>query len=124
MDTLTSFLTVMAVLSVSVERIVELVKAAIPSLTVTEQDPKKEKRRHAVLQILALACGTAIAYLARAQISTMQGMPKNMDIGWAGSGLLGLLASGGSGLWNQALDIARATKVSSESVAQAAQAKG
>ncbi len=40
------------------------------------------------------------------------------------SGLLGLLASGGSGLWNQALDIARATKVSSESVAQAAQAKG
>lgn len=107
-----------------VERIIEILKGTIPPLAKEREDTRWENVRRAILQFLAFGCGSVIAYMAKDQIGTMPGVPSNMKFDGSGCALLGLLASGGSAFWNHALDIARATKVSSENVAKAAGGKG
>lgn len=96
MSKLTMIVSLLAGLSVAAERLVEIVKGFIPSLNKENPDPKKEGRRKAGLQALAVAAGIVTAFIASPAI------PDNIFIphGVTGNLLLGLLASGGSGFWN------------------------
>lgn len=86
-------------LSIASERLVEIVKGFFPSLDKANSDPVREGRRRSYLQILAVMSGIGTSYLARDFLPTeLAKVPE----GWAVIGL-GLLASGGSGLWNSVL---------------------
>src|SRR5262249_38278197 len=97
-----------AAISVAVERVIELIKSSIPGLGSTWG--KREGLRRALIQLLAVFVGAVMALQKPPPLPACPGLPpKNQkDI------LFGLLASGGSGLWNHALDIVRATKVNKE----------
>ena len=86
-------------LSIASERLVEIIKGLIPVLDKENTDPRKERLRHACLQFLAVLSGIATAYLAKDAIPVEI---QNAAKGWGLIGL-GLLASGGSGLWNSIL---------------------
>jgi hypothetical protein len=123
MDQLTAFLSSMIALSVGVERVVEVLKGFSKTL---REDPQNDPggtraaRRRAVLQIIAVLAGTAVAAL----IGPHHFFNSIPDDGyrcltrWIGSLLLGCMASGGSALWNHALDIVGAIKSAREQVAQ------
>jgi hypothetical protein len=86
-------------LSIASERLVEIIKGFFPCLDKAKDDPAAEARRRAYLQILAVLSGMLTAYLASDFVPEA--------IAKASKGLaiigLGLLASGGSGLWNSVL---------------------
>jgi hypothetical protein len=102
-----SVLSLMLGLSVASERLVELIKGLIGSNWLNEhkKDPKKELRRRVAIQILATACGMVTAYLARDAVILVIGSSD-----WPTCLVLGLLASGGSGLWNALLDWSKYAK--------------
>lgn len=103
MDKLTAWIAFVAALSVATERITEIVKGFVPWLTQDKKGPLEELRK-ALIQILAVAIGTLLAALTYGQMQSalnLQGAP-----GWM-CFVLGAMASGGSGLWNSALDIVR-----------------
>jgi hypothetical protein len=100
METLPTIITLLIALSVASERLVEIIKGLIPWLNQQKTDPKIEGRRTAVLQGLAVAAGILTTILAKPAIGGAVSGP------WAslpGLLALGLLASGGSGLWNSIL---------------------
>ena len=113
MNNLTAFVTLMGAISVASERVIEILKGMIAPLAKPLQG-NAEGMRRAGLQVLAGVVGGAIAYFAQPEIaSTMPSLSTN-QIGWASYAIVGLLASGGSGLWNHVLDIVQAMKVSKE----------
>lgn len=85
-------------LSAASERFVEIIKGFAPSLNTEESDARKEGYRKAKLQILAVFAGIITTLLARPSIPS-ELMPSGP---WSFIAL-GLLASGGSGLWNSVL---------------------
>jgi hypothetical protein len=85
-----------AMLSVASERLVEVIKGAIPLLATQHPDPVIEGRRRTVLQILSIAAGTLTAFLAKSLGTTM---PFTADTIWEYLAI-GVLVSGGSGFWN------------------------
>lgn len=124
MDKLTAFFTLMAALSIATERVVEIIKGIFPSLAATDPDAKKEKQRRMMLQVLAAFAGMAVAAVGHTQVSTALGglLDPKGDI-WAFPniaemalkyGLVGVMASGGSAMWNHALDIVGALKTVQE----------
>lgn len=108
MDTasLTTVVSLLIALSVASERVVEIVKGLIPWLNTQKADASQEGWRKAALQALAVGAGILTAVLAQPAI-------KDVVPGW-GEGTtilaLGLLASGGSGLWNSVLGYLTAVK--------------
>jgi len=113
MNSLTAFVTLMGAISVASERVVEILKGMIPPLA-TELKGNAEGFRRAAVQILSGIVGAVIAYFAQPEIvSTMPSLSSD-KIGWAAYVIVGLLASGGSGLWNHVLDIVQAMKISKE----------
>jgi hypothetical protein len=86
-------------LSIASERLVEIIKGFVPALGKEQSDAKAESRRHAWLQVLAVASGILTAYLAQDYV------PKEVADSIKGFSVLGLglLASGGSGFWNSVL---------------------
>ncbi len=115
MDQLTTLLGIVATLSVANERIVETIKGLpflSPWLAVEKPSGSKpEEFRKACIHILAIAVGTGLAYLTLTQLAST-GMsfvsaPNAQHPNLTMSFLFGAMASGGSGLWNSALDIAR-----------------
>lgn len=113
MNSLTAFVTLMGAISVASERVIEILKGMIPPLAKDLQGNAEGVRR-AVMQILAGIVGAVIAYFAQPAItSTMPALSAD-KLGCAGYVVIGLLASGGSGLWNHVLDIVQAMKVSKE----------
>lgn len=104
---ITSIIALLGAMSLSVERVVEIVKGMIPSLAQTNPDPQKENYRRAALQFIAVLVGTVIAIVTQDLIQPL--LPKIFRtegfIGLPGCIILGLLASGGSGFWNQCLTI-------------------
>jgi len=113
MDKLTAFLGFMLALSLATERITETIKG-LPLVTkwlATEQpDPHREEVRKAAIHIVAIVTGTILAYLSHDQFVTALGFSASASAIPGGYGLylvLGAMASGGSGLWNSALDIVR-----------------
>ena len=119
-DKLTAFFTLMAAMSIATERVVEILKGIFPSLAATDPDPKKENRRHMVLQVLAALAGMAVAAVGHTQVSTaLGGLLDSKGDMWSFPnisemtlkyGLVGVMASGGSAMWNHALDIVGALK--------------
>ena len=96
LDSLSAIIALLAALSVAAERLVEIIKGLIPCLNQEFLDnPDKEARRKAKLQILAVLAGIATVAMA-SPILPATIIPDNVAT-WI---LLGFLASGGSGLWN------------------------
>jgi len=100
MDTLLPLVTLLIALSVAAERLVEIVKGAIPWLNKKKDDPVTEGWRKAALQGMAVGAGIITALLARPAV--VDSIPA---VGQSAAGIvaLGLLASGGSGFWNTIL---------------------
>lgn len=96
MERLISLLSIVVTLSIVTERIVEIIKGIIPSLSVLKEDPRQEARRRLTLQLMAVVSGVISTYLAR----EMQLIDSAVLDTWLGIICFGLLASGGSGFWN------------------------
>src|SRR5206468_10508768 len=90
-------------------RIIEVIKGAVPRLANSWGD-KSDNYRRALLQVLSVIAGAMIASQMQSQIAAALGDKLGASIGWPAFGLIGLMASGGSGLWNHVLDIVQATK--------------
>lgn len=128
-DKLTAFFTLMAAMSIATERVIEILKGIFPSLAATDNDPKKEQRRHMILQMLAALAGMAVAAVGHTQVSNALGGLLNSSgdmwsLGNVGRmalkyGVVGVMVSGGSAMWNHALDIAGALKNGQEKKAAA-----
>ncbi len=108
MDKLTSLLGFLAALSLATERITETIKG-LPLLSrwLAVEKPSgstAEEFRKACIHILAIAVGTILAGFTQDQLSATVGLHYNGI--WAYL-LFGAMASGGSGMWNSALDIVR-----------------
>jgi hypothetical protein len=103
---ITAIVTLLIGLSIASERFVEIIKGFVPGLNEPRSDPRLEGRRRGWLQALAVLAGIATAFAARPVI------PTEIYDATTTSGLLalGLLASGGSGLWNSILGIASGAK--------------
>lgn len=100
MENLISLVTLLIALSVASERLVDIIKNAIPWLNEKKNDPTKEGWRKAMLQTMAVFAGIVTAFLAKPAISDIISGPWDTVPGLLA---LGLLASGGSGLWNSVL---------------------
>jgi hypothetical protein len=100
MDTtkLVAIVGLLVALSAASERLVEIIKGLSGWLNDEKADPVKERQRKAALQFLAVLAGIGTTLLARPSIPA-ELLPKGMLSFVA----LGLLASGGSGLWNSVL---------------------
>lgn len=86
-------------LSIASERLVEIIKGFFPSLDKARDDLAEEGRRRSYLQLLAVFSGIVTSYLARDFLPVeVAKVPEGLAV--IG---LGLLASGGSGLWNSVL---------------------
>ncbi len=107
MDKLTTLLSFLAALSFATERITEMVKG-LPILSAwfaVERKPGPEEEfRKASVQGLALLAGTLVAYLVRDPLAKQFGVT---DLSPYTYWVFGAMASGGSGIWNSALDIVR-----------------
>lgn len=136
-EKLIAVVSILVILSIASERLVEIIKAYIPSLvedkvagdTIVnpQQELQKEARRKAKISVLAIAAGIFTAFLASPILagifkdlfpgSTCPFAAGFFNFGTDGScgfnfsieGLpavlaLGLLASGGSSLWNSVLE--------------------
>jgi hypothetical protein len=86
--------------SIASERLVEVFKGQVTWLNEPRPTPKSEGRRKSTLQLLAVVAGIGTALLAEPVIAPS--LPDGWDKAWA-LPLIGLLASGGSGLWNSIL---------------------
>jgi CDP-diglyceride synthetase len=99
-EALVAIVGVLISLSVASERLVEIIKGFVPFLNLQNPDEKKEGKRKAILQAMAVCSGLVTALLAKPALTGL--LPK----GWMNLPAifaLGFLASGGSGLWNAIL---------------------
>ena len=107
----TEFLTALAALlvalSVASERLVEILKGFVPFLNRENADPRKEGWRRSLLQALAVISGVVTALLARPAVKEMLPDPWDHTRTFLA---LGLLTSGGSGLWNGVLSYVKNVK--------------
>jgi len=99
-EALAAIVGVLISLSVASERLVEIIKGIIPFLNQQNNDETKEGRRKAILQAMAVCSGIITAWLARPALA---GILPNAWTTLPAIFALGLLASGGSGLWNAVL---------------------
>jgi hypothetical protein len=107
---LTSFFTLMVAISMAVERVVEILKGIFPPLSKTWSGDW-EYGRFAALHVLATLAGAGVAYAAQSQIATQVPMLDFKAHPYVGYAVIGLMASGGSAMWNHALDIVQAMKI-------------
>jgi hypothetical protein len=96
MDSLSTIIALLIALSVASERLVEITKGLVPFLSQENPHARKECLRIAFLQILAVIAGIVTTLLARPAIEGVVTKPFQSTTGMLA---LGLLASGGSGLW-------------------------
>jgi hypothetical protein len=111
METLSLFLALLVGISLTVERVVELIKKAIPRLETPSPNPDRELLRHGFLKLLAVAVGTVAAWQAKVQLASALPGTWIEHLGWVAFIIVGLMSSGGSGFWKQLLGIVRAIKV-------------
>lgn len=94
-------------LSIAAERLVEIIKNLIPVLQKKAETEEREYLRRAALHLLAVGAGILTAHIAMPAVSEL--VPMQWQ-NFPGIVALGLLASGGSSLWNSVLDYAGAVK--------------
>src|SRR5438034_11786640 len=96
---LSALISLILALSIASERLVEIIKGLIPFLDKKDPRPAAERRRHSYVQFLAVLSGIFTAWLARDYIAEEIADPAHewsiIDVG--------LLASGGAGLWDSIL---------------------
>ncbi|MBA4053132.1 MAG: hypothetical protein C0490_00315 [Marivirga sp.] len=98
METLATTISFILALSLSAERLIEIIKGFVPSLNTKEDDEKKEAKRKAFVVILSLFCGLFTSCLFYVCV------PDNGIIkSWASAIAYGILSSGGSAFWNSIL---------------------
>jgi hypothetical protein len=95
---LTATVTLILALSVASERLVEIVKGAVPWLD--KEWEKHESFRRVLLHVLAVIAGVVTAALSAPYLPQTLTGPASGGVSLLG---LGLLASGGSGFWNSVL---------------------
>jgi hypothetical protein len=106
---ITKLVSFFAALSVATERITEVIKG-LPGLSEwfgVDKTGTKEELRKVSVQFVAVASGTLVSYLMLDAISNQANFHAYADHKLLFSFVSGLLASGGSGVWNSALDIVR-----------------
>ena len=108
MDKITSVVSFLAALSVATERITEIIKG-LPILSgwLAMERPANsnaEALRKASVQIIALLCGSLVTYLVRQPLAAKLQISDIQPYMYV---VFGATASGGSGVWNSALDILR-----------------
>ena len=107
-SSLTVWIAFVAGLSVATERVTEILKGYLGKLAFErEDDPKAEERRKARIQILAIVVGAVLSFVTYQQIQPALKLPADAWSRVAICIVFGAMASGGSGLWNSALDIVR-----------------
>jgi hypothetical protein len=116
MNNLSSVLSLMLAISVAVERVVEILKGIFPFISKSWKGDW-EYGRFALLQVIATLAGAAVAYLGHAQIAAQVPVLAFQDHLRSGYLVIGLMASGGSAMWNHALDIVQAMKIAKGNVA-------
>jgi len=116
MTKVTAIVGLLVALSIASERLVEIVKGVVPPLTGKSAVQWKEGVRRTANQLLAVGAGVLTAYLARPAIPA-EALPATSD---ATILALGLLASGGSGLWNAVLSYVLQVKDIKEAAAKSA----
>ena len=94
-------------LSIAAERLVEIIKGLVPFLQKKAATEEREYLRRSALYLLSVAAGMLTAHLAMPAVSEL--VPAQWQ-DFPGIVALGLLASGGSSLWNSVLDYAGAVK--------------
>lgn len=103
-ENLSTIVSLLAALSVASERLVEIIKGLVPFLNRENLDLTKEGWRRSLLQALAVIAGIVTALLAQPMIPVIKNAAGESWTNSIGGILtLGLLASGGSGLWNSVL---------------------
>ena len=115
-DTLATLATLLGALSVASERLVEIIKGFVPWLDAKKDEVRAEGRRRLVLHGLAIVAGICTAFLARDAMGGV--LPETLVVSEAGKPTVsllgtvgfGVLASGGSGLWNSVLGYANKVK--------------
>lgn len=108
MNSLTAWIAFVAGLSVATERVTEIVKGYWGRVAFErEDDPKAEEKRKARIQILAIVVGAGLSFITYQQIQPALKLPVDTWSRVAVCVVFGAMASGGSGLWNSALDIVR-----------------
>jgi uncharacterized membrane-anchored protein len=104
MEGLTPIVTLLIALSVTSERIVEIIKNMFPFLAQQQPKAADESRRKLILQLLAFAAGCTATWLGLPVVDAT--LPPSVAAN-AHHGpvivALGALASGGSGFWNTIL---------------------
>jgi hypothetical protein len=102
MEDLTSFLALLAGLSMAAERLVEILKTFVfTNLSTVKTDLIEESRRQVKIQIISLVAAILTALLL---------LPLGIVEDWWIALALGFLASGGSSLWNSVLGWANGLK--------------
>jgi hypothetical protein len=117
--TLTTFVTYMLGLSIASERVTETIKQSLSGIT-CKLNPNLQSALTQLLAILSAMLVVAISHADPLNIT------KGHTAGWLhyrqGQECIvftGILASGGSAVWNHLLDILKATKVTAEQTADA-----
>jgi len=112
----TNIIALLGAMSLSVERVVEIIKNMVSFLAKDNSDPRKENYRTAALHAIAALVGAVIAYVAQEQIQPLLShiFPEPGVIGIPGCIIIGFLSSGGSGFWNQCLSIVGEVKKTKE----------
>src|SRR5262245_23436898 len=108
LDGLIAIVSVLIVLSAAAERLVEIIKGFRQSLNQVNADPVEEAKRKARIQTLAVVCSLITSFLAFGPIGSALGWTETqLGAVIRAHGLtlfgLGLLAAGGSSLWNSIL---------------------
>lgn len=121
MNTLSNFLTIMVALSMATERVTEAIKG-FPGLALLLSQEQKgheywEEARKAAIHVVAIGVGTSFAWGVHGPITRALNLDAS-TVPWALWLLLGGLASGGSGMWNSALDLVRTYNQQRQAVLQ------
>jgi len=113
-STLIAFL---AGLSVATERVVEVIKGlpGISAFLTVDRAGTAEEARKATVQLVAIVVGSILAAMTYGQLPAQATLPHG---GWQVYTLFGVMASGGSGLWNSALDIVRETNTQKQLITE------
>jgi len=119
MNDFVKLVTLLATMSVAVERAVEILKGSIKWLNTPLPAASGDNKRRAVLQCITVVIGTITAYLAQGQINNINAAKDILDLKfYAGYLVFGLLTAGGSAFWNHVLDIIGALKTQQENAAK------
>ena len=109
-NNLSSVLSLMLAISIAVERVVEIIKGIIPQLS-KPWTGNWEYIRFALIHVIAALAGTAVAWLGHKEIADQVPVLAFDNHLRSGYLVIGLMASGGSAMWNHALDIVQAMKI-------------